>query len=58
MRMIWICLCIVACMGTVFSVGMLISAIGFGEFGRVLFYGVIAIACIFSFCHGRKRKKH
>jgi len=37
---------VAACIGAMLSIGMLIMAVRFGELGRVLVYGLIAIVCI------------
>lgn len=60
-RALSVILLIAACIGTIFSIGMLIMAVRFGELGRVLFYGVIAIVCIeiavFAWIGMRKKKR-
>lgn len=59
-RVLSVIVLVAACIGAMLSIGMLIMAVRFGELGRVLVYGLIAIVCIelsvFSFA-GTKKKK-
>ena len=45
-RVLSVIVLVAACIGTMLSIGMLIMAVRFGELGRVLVYGLIAIICI------------
>ena len=60
-RALSVILLIAACIGAMLSIGMLIMAVRFGELGRVLVYGLIAIVCIeiavFAWIGMRKKKR-
>ena len=45
-RVLSVIVLVAACIGAMLSIGMLIMAVRFGELGRVLVYGLIAIVCI------------
>ena len=46
MKYVWTILALLGVIGLIASVVMLVMAVRFGEWGRVLFYGVIAILCL------------
>ena len=45
-RVLSVIVLVAACIGAMLSIGMLLMAVRFGELGRVLVYGLIAIVCI------------
>lgn len=45
-RVLSVIVLVAACIGAMLSIGMLIMAVRFGELGRVLVYGLVAIVCI------------
>ena len=45
-RVLSVIVLVAACIGAMLSICMLIMAVRFGELGRVLVYGLIAIVCI------------
>lgn len=45
-RVLSLIVLVAACIGAMLSIGMLIMAVRFGELGRVLVYGLVAIVCI------------
>ena len=46
MKHIWMVLALLGVAGLIVSTVMVVMSVRFGEWGRVLFYGVIAILCI------------
>jgi len=44
-RVLSVIVLVAACIGAMLSIGMLIMAVRFGELGRVLVYGLVAIVC-------------
>ena len=45
-KALWIILCLIGLTGAVFGAVMTVMAVRFLELGRVIFYGVIAVACL------------